>query len=65
MRPNYDAIVIGSGFGGAVAACRLAQAGLTVGVAERGRRYDTNPFPRNWNDRAGGWLWRLTKALST
>lgn len=64
MRPNYDAIVIGSGFGGAVAACRLAQAGLTVGVAERGRRYDdANPFPRNWKNPADGWLWEVNQGL--
>ncbi|MEV4282288.1 GMC family oxidoreductase N-terminal domain-containing protein [Actinoplanes xinjiangensis] len=36
------AIVIGSGFGGAVAAYRLARAGLTVTVIERGRRWDLN-----------------------
>lgn len=42
------AIIIGSGFGGAVAACRLAQAGIAVTVLERGRRYDREPsgFPR-------------------
>ncbi|MCP4250695.1 MAG: GMC family oxidoreductase [bacterium] len=37
-RPNFDLIVIGSGFGGAVCALRAAQAGLTVAVLERGRR---------------------------
>jgi cholesterol oxidase len=36
---HYDAIVVGSGFGGAVAACRLAQAGVSVAILERGRRY--------------------------
>lgn len=33
----YGAIVIGSGFGGAVAACRLAQAGVDVASSSEGR----------------------------
>jgi cholesterol oxidase len=37
-RDHYDALVIGTGFGGSVAACRLAQAGVDVAVIERGRR---------------------------
>lgn len=36
---SYDAIVIGSGFAGAVSACRLAEAGLSVCILERGRRF--------------------------
>jgi cholesterol oxidase len=43
----YQAIVIGSGFGGAVAACRLAQAGVDIGLLERGRRYPLGSFPRH------------------
>src|SRR5215469_15067626 len=62
-RPSCDAIVIGSGFGGAVAAYRLAQAGLSVAVLERGRRYDFNPFPRNWNNPFDGWLWSSDQGL--
>src|ERR1039458_7535949 len=41
-----DAVVIGSGFGGAVAAYRLAQAGLSVILLERGRAYPPDSFPR-------------------
>ena len=47
MREHYDAIVIGSGFGGAVTAARLAQAGRSVCVLERGRRWDKREFPRS------------------
>jgi cholesterol oxidase len=57
MQAQYDAIVIGTGFGGAVSACRLSQAGLKVGVRERVRRYPLGGFPRNWNDPLDGWLW--------
>ncbi|HEY9702762.1 MAG TPA: FAD-dependent monooxygenase, partial [Allocoleopsis sp.] len=36
---NVDCLIIGTGFGGAVAALRLAQAGITVTMLERGRRW--------------------------
>jgi cholesterol oxidase len=36
-----DVAVIGSGFGGAAVACRLAQAGKTVAVLEQGKEYPT------------------------
>lgn len=52
---DWDVIVIGSGFGGAVAACRLAQAGQRVLVLERGRRWDYNRLPRSASDE--GWWW--------
>jgi cholesterol oxidase len=63
MRSSYDAIVIGSGFGGAVAGCRLAPAGLNVAIVERGRRYGRGDFPRDWNDPANGWLWQAGQGL--
>jgi cholesterol oxidase len=63
MASNCDAVVIGSGFGGSVAACRLAQAGCSVTLLERGRRYDSNPFPRNWSDPSDGWLWQVRQGL--
>lgn len=46
MRPAYDVVVIGSGFGGAITACRLAQAGRSVCVLEKGKRWDRLDFPR-------------------
>lgn len=41
-RPHYQAIVIGSGFGGAVTACRLGEAGIDTLVLERGQEWVTN-----------------------
>ncbi|MFL6697408.1 MAG: GMC oxidoreductase [Vitreoscilla sp.] len=50
----FDAIIIGSGFGGAITACRLAQKNLRVLVLERGRRWGRGTFPRGLDD---PWLW--------
>ncbi|MDF1698864.1 MAG: GMC family oxidoreductase [Saprospiraceae bacterium] len=38
-KKSVDVLVIGSGFGGAVTACRLAQAGRSVIILERGKDY--------------------------
>lgn len=43
---HFDAIVIGSGFGGSVMTYRLANAGLRVCLLERGKAYPPNSFPR-------------------
>jgi cholesterol oxidase len=42
----FDAVIIGSGFGGSVMAYRLAEAGLSVCLLERGKAYPPNSFPR-------------------
>jgi cholesterol oxidase len=51
---DYDVIVIGSGFGGSVTACRLAEKGLKVCILERGRRWDVKDYPRGPKD---AWWW--------
>lgn len=43
---HFDAVIIGSGFGGSVMAYRLAEAGLRVCLLERGQAYPPNSFPR-------------------
>ena len=45
LNPAYDVVVVGSGYGGGVAASRLARAGLRVCVIERGREFLTGEFP--------------------
>lgn len=44
---HVDAVVVGSGFGGAVSAFRLAEAGRSVVLLERGRSYPPGSFPRS------------------
>jgi cholesterol oxidase len=43
---HYDAVIVGSGFGGAVMAYRLAEAGLRVCLLERGKAYPPGSFAR-------------------
>jgi cholesterol oxidase len=49
----YDAVVIGSGFGGSVVAARLAEAGRSVCLLERGRRWAPADFPRTFSQVEG------------
>src|SRR5439155_6603220 len=54
---DYDFVVVGSGFGGSVSACRLAEKGYSVAVIEMGKRWTAADFPKStWNLRR--WIWR-------
>ena len=52
---DFDVVVIGSGFGGSVAALRLAEKGYQVAVLEAGARFEDTDFPKT--------SWRLRKFL--
>ncbi|MCW2928831.1 MAG: glucose-methanol-choline oxidoreductase [Thermoleophilia bacterium] len=57
---DADWIVVGSGFGGSVAALRLARKGYSVLVVECGRRFEDADFARStWNLRRYFWAPRL------
>ncbi len=57
---DCDYIVIGSGFGGSVAALRLSQKGYRVKVLEAGRRWTLDDFPTtSWQTRRTLWAPRL------
>jgi cholesterol oxidase len=53
---DYDVVIIGSGFGGSVAALRAAEKGYRVGVMESGRRWKDEDIPKTQWD-LPGFLW--------
>jgi cholesterol oxidase len=54
---TFDFVIVGSGFGGSVAALRLTEKGYRVLVLERGKRFRDEDFPKtNWNVRKFVWL---------
>jgi cholesterol oxidase len=52
---RFNVVVIGSGFGGSVAALRLREKNYSVGVIEAGRRFSDSDFPKT--------SWRLSRFL--
>jgi len=60
MKPDYDVLVIGSGFGGSVSALRLTEKGYRVGVLEAGRRFSDEEFAKtSWQLRKFLWAPKL------
>ena len=60
MEPDYDVLIIGSGFGGSVSALRLTEKGYRVGVLEAGPRYaDADLAKTSWNLRKFLWAPQL------
>ncbi|CAM3077465.1 GMC oxidoreductase [Mycobacterium simiae] len=60
MKPDFDVLIIGSGFGGSVSALRLTEKGYRVGVLEAGRRFADEDFAKtSWNLRKFLWAPRL------
>ena len=56
MEPDYDVLIIGSGFGGSVSALRLTEKGYRVGVLEAGPRYSDADFAKtSWDLRKFLW----------
>lgn len=54
---DYDVVVIGSGFGGSVAALRLSEKGYRVGVVEAGRWFRDDELPEtSWRLRRYLWM---------
>ena len=59
---HFHAVVVGSGFGGAVSAYRLADAGQRVCVLERGKAYPPGSFPRRPREMAAN-FWDPSRGM--
>lgn len=60
MTTDTDVLVIGSGFGGSVAALRLSEKGYRVTVLEAGRRFEDEDFARtSWDLKNFLWMPKL------
>ncbi len=60
---DFDFVIVGSGFGGSVAAYRLAEKGYTVAVMEMGKRWSPKTLPRtSWS--LHRWFWRPALGLN-
>lgn len=64
LRSSYDCVVVGSGYGGAVAASRMARTGETVCVLERGKEKWPGEYPSGPEGALGELHWSGTFAPS-
>jgi cholesterol oxidase len=55
MTRDFDVVIVGSGFGGSVAALRLTEKNYQVAVIEAGRRFTDKDFPKT--------SWRISRFL--
>jgi len=52
LAAHYEVVVVGSGYGGAIAACRLSRAGRSVALLERGRELHPGEYPSRLHEAA-------------
>jgi cholesterol oxidase len=45
LKPSYEVVVIGSGYGGSIAASRMSRAGMKVCLLEKGKEFLPGEFP--------------------
>ncbi|KAL9984021.1 hypothetical protein ACROYT_G006275 [Oculina patagonica] len=50
IKPHYDVVIVGSGYGASIAASRCARAGQMVCVLERGKEWLPGEFPETFSE---------------
>ena len=50
IKPHYDIVIVGSGYGASIAASRCARAGQKVCVLERGKEWLPGEFPETFSE---------------
>lgn len=53
LKFKYDVIIVGSGYGGSIAASRMSRSGKKVCLLEKGKEFLPGQFPKNLKEAAG------------